>query len=105
MPLHFGTRSSISQIIDDVKLGFDNLHTLQKGDELRITNEAGVTMTFVVRELRTYGEHEDALAVFVSHDGLPHLNLVTCQGVWNKTLKSYSNRLVVFADALLFSRF
>jgi hypothetical protein len=30
--------------------------------------------------------------------GKVHLNLITCGGVWDKVGKSYSNRIVVFAD-------
>jgi hypothetical protein len=36
--------------------------------------------------------------VFASNDGGAHLNLITCAGEWNKGKKSYSERLVVFAD-------
>jgi hypothetical protein len=51
-----------------------------------------------VRELRTYGPDEYASAVFRSSDGKAHLNLITCEGTWNSAQKSFSNRLVVFAD-------
>jgi sortase A len=77
---------------------FDDLHTLQQGDKLYIEDEKGATTAFVVRELRIYGENEDASGVFGSSDGKAHLNLITCEGVWNTTRKSYSDRLVVFAD-------
>jgi len=77
---------------------FDNLHALQKGDKLYVEDEKGATMAFVVRGFRTYGEKEDAADVFGFGDGKSHLNLITCQGVWNKARKSYSHRLVVFAD-------
>lgn len=77
---------------------FANVHRLQKGDDLYIEDDKGVTTTFVVRELRTYGKSENDSNVFISNDGRAHLNLITCQGVWDKASKSYSNRLVVFAD-------
>lgn len=88
---HYGWKNEIPAV-------FDNLHKLEKGDKIYIKDEKGIMMTFVVRQLRTYGENEDATLVFDSSDGEAHLNLVTCQGVWNKDKKSYSNRLVVFAD-------
>ena len=84
--------------VNDVPAVFDKLHTLQKGDKVQIEAKKGVTITFVVRELRMYAPNEEAKAVFRSSDGKPHLNLITCQGAWNKTQQSYSNRLVVFAD-------
>ncbi|MCX6778618.1 MAG: class F sortase [Candidatus Magasanikbacteria bacterium] len=77
---------------------FNNLYKLQKGDKLYIQDEKGVVITFVVRELITYGENENPLDVFNSNDDQAHLNLITCQGIWNKTQKSFSERLVVFTD-------
>ncbi len=88
---HFGYKDNIPAI-------FDNLHALQKGDNLYVEDEKGKTVTFVVRELRTYGQNEDASSVFIPSDTKAHLNLITCQGIWNSAQRSYSNRLVVFAD-------
>ena len=88
---HFGYKNHVPAV-------FDNLHALQKGDNIYIEDEKGKTIIFVVRELRTYGHNEEDSNVFVSSDGKAHLNLITCQGVWSETQKSFSNRLVVFAD-------
>ncbi len=88
---HFGYKDNIPAV-------FDNLNKLQKGDNLYVEDENGVTTTFVVREFRTYNPSEDATSIFRSSDGKAHLNLITCNGVWNNTSKSYSKRLVVFAD-------
>ena len=77
---------------------FDNLHALQRGDEIFIKSDKGATVAFVVRGLRTYGQNDDDAGVFSSSDGKAHLNLITCQGIWNKAKKSYSDRLVVFTD-------
>ena len=88
---HFGWKENKKAI-------FDDLSKLREGDKVYVDDEKGVTTTFVVRELRTYDENQDASDVFGSSDGKAHLNLVTCQGVWNKNRKSYSKRLVVFTD-------
>ena len=88
---HFGWKDNIPAV-------FDNLHELRKGDDLYVEDAKGSTTTFVVRELRTYAQNQDDSNVFVSSDWKAHLNLITCQGVWSNTNKSYSNRLVVFAD-------
>lgn len=88
---HFGWKDNIPAV-------FDNLHKLQKGDKVYIEGGGEVTTIFVVREVRTYGENEDASDVFVSNDGKSHLNLITCEGVWDKAKESYSKRLVVFTD-------
>lgn len=77
---------------------FDDLYKLRKGDKLYIEDEKGVITAFVVRESRRYDPNADASNVFSSSDERSHLNLVTCEGVWDKVSKTYSKRLVVFTD-------
>lgn len=88
---HYGWKNGIPAV-------FDNLSKVRKGDKVYVQDASGATITFVVREVRTYGQNEDATAVFTASDGKAHLNLITCSGVWNKAQKSYSTRLVVFTD-------
>ncbi len=88
---HFGWKKGMPAV-------FDDLSTLRKGDKLYVKNEHGATTTFIVRELRSYSAHDSAVEVFSSSDGKAHLNLITCEGTWNKIEESYSKRLVVFAD-------
>ncbi|MDO8593243.1 MAG: class F sortase [bacterium] len=77
---------------------FDNLNKLRQGDKLYIEDEKGIIISFVVRESRRYDPKADASDVFNSNDGGSHLNLIACDGVWDKAAKSYSKRLIVFAD-------
>jgi LPXTG-site transpeptidase (sortase) family protein len=77
---------------------FDNLHKLNQGDKIYIIDDKGMTTTFVVRESRRYNPKADAADVFTASDEKSHLNLITCEGAWNKVSKSYSQRLVVFTD-------
>lgn len=77
---------------------FSELRALQKGSKIYIESEDGVITTFVVREIKKYDRNANAADVFGSNDDGAHLNLVTCEGAWNKSTKSYSKRLVVFAD-------
>lgn len=88
---HWGWKNGIPAV-------FDNLSRLHKGDKISVEDDQGVITTFIVREMRTFGERADASDVFGSDDQKAHVNLITCEGIWNKTAKSYSNRLVVFAD-------
>jgi LPXTG-site transpeptidase (sortase) family protein len=88
---HFGWKNNIPAV-------FDNLHKLRKGDKMSVEDEKGVVITFVVREVRTYDKDSDASDVFGSGDGKVNLNLITCTGAWNKKEKTFSKRLVVFAD-------
>lgn len=77
---------------------FDNLYKLRPGDKLFVEDDKGVITPFVVVNLRRYDPSADASNVFGSNDGKAHLNLITCEGVWDKVAKSYSKRLVVFTD-------
>lgn len=83
---------------DNIQAVFDNLYRLQKGDKIYVEDNTGTTITFVARAVEIYDENANASSVFTSNDGLAHLNLITCEGVWNPSTKSYSGRLVVFAD-------
>ncbi len=88
---HYGWKNNTPAV-------FDNLHALKKGDKIYVEDEKGATITFVVRGSRRYDPKTDASDVFGSSDGKAHLNLVTCEGTWNKSSKTYSKRRVVFAD-------
>lgn len=77
---------------------FDNLHELKKGDKIYVEDELGGMISFVVREVRSYDPQADATEVFSSDDERSHLNLITCEGIWNDDVNSFSKRLVVFAD-------
>ena len=77
---------------------FDNLHKLRQGDKVYAEDEKGAITTFVVSKTRRYDPKADASDVFGSNDGKAHLNLVTCEGVWDKVSESYPIRLVVFTD-------
>ena len=91
---HYGWKDGIPAV-------FDSLGRLVKGDKIYIADGTGATTTFVVREIKTFGENETPSGIFSSTDGKAHLNLITCGGIWNKSKKSYSNRLVAFADEVL----
>jgi len=77
---------------------FDDLHKINKDDEISIEDENGVITTFVVRKIQTYDKDEDSSDIFTSDDGKAHLNLITCTGAWNKAEQAYSKRLIVFTD-------
>jgi sortase (surface protein transpeptidase) len=88
---HYGWKNGRASV-------FDNLHKLREGDKLYIEDDKGVIIYFVVRESRIYDPNADASDVFGSNDGKSHLNLITCEGTWDKVSKSYSKRLVIFTD-------
>lgn len=63
-----------------------------------IEDTKGAVLAFVVRESRNY-DPGYAGEVFTQSESA-HLNLITCYGAWDEAKKSYSKRLVVFADAV-----
>jgi len=77
---------------------FDNLHKLKKGDKVYVENKKKEITTFIVTKTQTYDPDADTSQVFGSNDGLSHLNIITCAGVWDEIEKSHSNRLVVFTN-------
>ncbi len=77
---------------------FDDLYKLREGDKLYIENDKGATISFVVRKSRRYDPVADASGVFDSSDGKAHLNLITCEGAYDKDTETYPTRLVVFTD-------
>lgn len=77
---------------------FAKLSQLKAGDKLYTIDNKGASLAFVIREIRTFDPgYEDN--VFSRNDSA-HLNLITCDGTWNAFKKSYSKRLVVFADII-----
>lgn len=90
---HFG-------ISDGVPFVFYNLNKLSVGNKIYIINDEGETLAFIVRNIRSFQRTDDATPVFTSHDGLAHLNLITCEGIWNRVNGTYPQRLVIFTDAI-----
>jgi len=77
---------------------FDDLNKLRKGDKIFIEDKKGTIIAFVVRELKRYDQAADVPEVFNLNDGKSHLNLITCEGIWDKDKKTYSDRLIIFTD-------
>jgi hypothetical protein len=63
-----------------------------------VTNDENDTFEFVVKSIASFNRNADATTVFTSTDNLAHLNLITCEGVWNEVDGNYPDRLVVFTN-------
>lgn len=87
---HFNTENGDAGV-------FFNLYRLKKGDRISVKNDGGTDIIFVVQRSELF---DSGLAgeVFSLSDGVAHLNLITCDGVWDGVKKNYTKRLVVFAD-------
>lgn len=86
---HFGIESGVPFV-------FYNLSKLKVGDNIYVVNDEGNTVTFVVNSTALFAANADATTVFTSSDGKAHLNLITCEGVWNEVAGEYPERTVVF---------
>ena len=89
---HYGTWKDGSGSV------FDNLNKLKIGDKISVKDEKGNIANFVVRKIQKFDPNADATDIFSSSDGKSHLNLITCEGVWDGVGRTYSKRLVVFTD-------
>ena len=90
---HFG-------ISNGVPFVFYDLDKMKVGDKVYVVDDRDDTLTFVVRSISSFDRNADATTVFTSDDGLAHLNLITCEGIWNQINDTYPQRLVVFTDAV-----
>ena len=77
---------------------FNNLSSLKAGDKIYIRDETGLTQVFIVQKLLFYDQADRVPEVFHSEDNKAHLNLITCDGVWDNVSKSYPKRLVIFTS-------
>jgi LPXTG-site transpeptidase (sortase) family protein len=88
---HYGIQNGVPFV-------FYDLNKLKVGDMLYIIDDKNNTLTFVVRSIKSFDRNADATNVFTSTDGLAHLNLITCEGIWNEVNGNYPQRLVIFSD-------
>lgn len=75
---------------------FANLNKLKAGDKLFVEDKTGKSITFIVKKKELYNSGY-ADEVF-NQSNSAHLNLVTCDGLWDEAKKSYTKRLVIFTD-------
>lgn len=87
-------------ITNGVPFVFYKLDKLKIGDNVYIIDDKNTTHTFIVRDIKLFDRDADATTVFTSNDGLAHLNLITCEGIWNQVNDTYPKRRVIFTDAV-----
>lgn len=90
---HFGSDNGIPRV-------FYDLDKLKIGDKIYIEDDKENTLAFVVKKIELFDRNADSTTVFTSNDKLAHLNLITCEGVWNQVNDTYPDRRVVFTDAI-----
>jgi len=81
---------------------FWDLALLSPGDEVTVTYENGDQFTFMVQDSAQYQFDADVEVInrVFGDAPTPNLNLITCQGIWDRNKATYSERLVVFTSLM-----
>lgn len=77
---------------------FYNIRQLQPGDEVRVTDKNGKTLTYEVTRVQSYAFDKVPLQEIFASQDKPRLNLITCVGTWDVGTRNYSERLVVYTE-------
>jgi len=77
---------------------FYNIGKLVPGDELITTDRSGKESKFIVTQVVTYPLETFPLEEVFGLSNKQRLNLITCEGTYNKSSKLYSHRLVVYSE-------
>lgn len=75
---------------------FYYLNKLAPGDEVKVQDESGKVLNFEVVKNQNYPWNEFPIDLVFGVSDKPMLNLITCDGVFDKTARNYSQRRVVF---------
>ncbi len=88
----------ISGHLDDPKgpAVFWKLRKLKINDQIIVTDAAGSKHTFAVIGKESYADDTAPLDKIFGFDLERDLNLITCDGVWNRKAHQYTQRLVVY---------
>lgn len=77
---------------------FYNISKLKIGDSIITTDTNNKSYTFIVTKVTSYPYNNLPMQEIFASTDKPRLNLITCDGVWNRTTHNYSNRTVVYAE-------
>lgn len=77
---------------------FYNLDNLEPGDSLEVFDENNKKYIFTVTAKESYPVDEFPIPTVFGESDVPMLNLITCEGTFNKSAATYSHRLVVFSE-------
>lgn len=76
---------------------FWDLHLLEIGDEIYVTDEKNQSFKFIVFDKKSYIYNQVPLDQIFESVGEPTLNLITCGGTFDQAARNYTKRTIVFA--------
>ena len=77
---------------------FKNLNEIKKGDDIYVVAKDGSEIDFVVTDIQLYPYNAAPTNPIFNRQDKARLNLITCKGTWVAGEKTFSKRLVVFAQ-------
>ncbi len=77
---------------------FAHLRDLKIGDQVQVLNKGGDILTFSVTGTALYDYTNAPLSMIFGTSSKAHLNLITCDGVWDSAKKIYDKRLIVYTE-------
>jgi len=77
---------------------FFKLEDLNPGDEVFVVNQDGEELRFVVTEKASYPADDAPLDQIFGNSVKSRLNLITCEGIFDRSSRSYDRRLVVYTE-------
>lgn len=77
---------------------FKHLQDIALGSDIYVTTKQGRKLHFLVADVRSYPYDEVPTQLLFAPGGDARLNLITCDGTWLPTQKTYDHRLVVSAQ-------
>jgi LPXTG-site transpeptidase (sortase) family protein len=79
---------------------FRDLEDLEVGAVVEVLYDDGSSKRFRVTETTQYAKDELPVDRVFSKDGAPELTLITCGGDFNRSLRSYSDNVVAYAEPI-----
>lgn len=79
---------------------FFRLADLEPGDIIKVLTIFGEMLTFQVTGKEIYPYDQAPLDYIFSQSEIPRLILVTCEGLFNRSIKTYSHRIAVFSEQI-----
>lgn len=100
VPGHRGNSIVAGHVDNGLKLPgvFKHLDQLKPGDEITILTKKGERILFKVTGSEMYDYTADPSETIFAETNKARLNLITCDGDWLSERKTYTKRLVVFAE-------
>ncbi|MBS2970498.1 class F sortase [Metabacillus sp. KIGAM252] len=77
---------------------FYNLKKLEKGDEIKVKDNQGKELVFIVKNKVSYPRDKAPLDDIFGSTSRRNLNLITCTGTFDRSNRTHEERLVVYTE-------